>query len=157
MSEDRDAPRENQRWWVYHKAASTAQQITKPMYTQNSTTDSFHRATFTTVSCSRFIHDTAVAQSAFNHQQQKWFPIPSPAGHPGEPVCMTTVTQITQDTITPFLSETGWRVCGTPANFNGFRVLPSLLHRRCITEVNKTLHDVCLSPGLYTYSAALAP
>ena len=102
--------------------------MTKPMYTQNSTTDSFHRATFTTVSCSRFIHDTAVAQSAFNYQQQKWFPVPSPAGHPGEPVCMTTVTQITQDTITPFLSETGWRVCGTPANFNGFRFLAALLH-----------------------------
>jgi len=29
-------------------------------------------------------------------------------------------------------------VCSTPANFNGFRVLASLLHRRRSTEVNKT-------------------
>jgi len=28
----------------------------------------------------------------------------------------------------PLAAEIGWRVCCTPANFNGFRVLPSLLH-----------------------------
>ena len=34
-------------------------------------------------------------------------------------------------------------VWGTPANFNGFRVLlASLLQRRCSTEANQTLHDV---------------
>jgi len=42
----------------------------------------------------------------------------------------------------------GWRVCGTPANFNRFRVLASLLHRRLSTEVNKTLQDVRPSPVL---------
>jgi len=26
--------------------------------------------------------------------------------------------------------EIGWRVWGTPANFNGFHILASLLHRR---------------------------
>jgi len=48
----------------------------------------------------------------------------------------------------PLKSEVGWRVWGTPANFNGFPVLASLLHRRRATEVNKTLHDVQQSPAL---------
>ena len=42
----------------------------------------------------------------------------------------------------PLTAEIGWRVWGTPANFDGFRVLASLLHRRRSTEVNVTLHDV---------------
>jgi len=44
--------------------------------------------------------------------------------------------------------ETSWRVWGNPANFNGFRVLVSLLQRRRLTEVNQTLHDVSPSAGL---------
>jgi len=28
----------------------------------------------------------------------------------------------------PLAAEICWRVCGTPANFNGFRVLAALLH-----------------------------
>jgi len=48
-------------------------------------------------------------------------------------------------------AEIGWRVWGTPANFNGFRVLVSLLHQRRSTEVNQTLHDVWRSPGLVQY------
>jgi len=39
-------------------------------------------------------------------------------------------------------AEIHWRVWGTPANFNEFRVLASLLHRRRSTEVNQTLHHV---------------
>ena len=39
---------------------------------------------------------------------------------------------------------------GTPANFNGFRVLASLLQRRRSTEANQTLHDVWPSPAGYT-------
>jgi len=57
-------------------------------------------------------------------------------------------------------AEIGWRVSGTPANFNGFRVLVSLLHQRRSTEVNQTLHDVWRSPGLVQYiyiMGALAP
>ena len=42
-------------------------------------------------------------------------------------------------------------VWGTPANFNGFRVLASLLHRLRSTEVNQTLHDVWLSSALVHY------
>ena len=64
----------------------------------------------------------------------------------------------------PQAAEIGWQVWGTPANFNGFRVLASLLRRRRSTKVNQTLHDVWPSPGLvhYTYtiyalSGALAP
>jgi len=51
----------------------------------------------------------------------------------------------------PLAAEICWRVWGTPANFNGFRVLAALLHRRRSTEVNKTLRDVWLSPGLVHY------
>jgi len=49
-------------------------------------------------------------------------------------------------------AEIGWRVWGTPANFNGFRVLASLLHRCRSTEGNQTLHDVWPSPGLVHYA-----
>ena len=43
-------------------------------------------------------------------------------------------------------------VCGgTPANFNGFRVLAALLQRCRSTEANETLHDVWPSPGLVDY------
>ena len=40
---------------------------------------------------------------------------------------------------------------GTPGNFNGFRVLSTLLQRRRSTEVNQTLHYVWPSPGLVRY------
>jgi len=42
----------------------------------------------------------------------------------------------------PLAAEIGLPVWGTPANFNGFRVLASLLHRRRSREVNQTLHDI---------------
>jgi len=48
-------------------------------------------------------------------------------------------------------AKIAWSVWGTPANFNGFRVLASLLQRRRSTDVNQTLHDVWLSPGLVHY------
>jgi len=51
----------------------------------------------------------------------------------------------------PLTAEIGWRVWGIPANFNGFRVLASLLQRRRSPEANQTLHDVWPSPGLVRY------
>ena len=48
----------------------------------------------------------------------------------------------------PLTAEIGSVVLGTPANFNGFRVLPSLLQGRRSPEANQTLHDVWPSPGL---------
>ena len=42
-------------------------------------------------------------------------------------------------------------VWGTPANFNEFRILVSLLWRRRSTEANQTLHDIWPSPGLVHY------
>ena len=51
----------------------------------------------------------------------------------------------------PLAAEIGSLVWGTPANFNGFRVLTSLLQRRHLTESNQTLHDVWPSPGLVHY------
>ena len=52
----------------------------------------------------------------------------------------------------PLTAEICWRVLGTPANFNGFCVLASLLQRHRSTEVNKTLQDVWPSPALVYYT-----
>jgi len=51
----------------------------------------------------------------------------------------------------PLTAEIGSGVWGTAANFNGFRVLPSLLQRRRSPKANQTLHDVWPSPGLVYY------
>jgi len=42
----------------------------------------------------------------------------------------------------PLTAENDGPVWDTPANFNGFRVMTSLLHRRRSTEVNQTLQGV---------------
>jgi len=54
----------------------------------------------------------------------------------------------------PLTAESGWRVWGTPANFSGFCILASLLHRCRSSEVNQTLHDVWPSPGLVHYTVS---
>jgi len=51
----------------------------------------------------------------------------------------------------PLTAESGSGVWGTPANFHRFSILASLLHQRCSTEVNQTLHDVWPSPELLHY------
>ena len=51
----------------------------------------------------------------------------------------------------PLTAESGSGVWGTPANFNGFCVLPSLLQRCRLQETNQTLHAVSTSPGLVHY------
>jgi len=48
-------------------------------------------------------------------------------------------------------AEIGSGVCGTPANFNRFRILPSLLQQRQSPEANQTLHSVWPFPGLVHY------
>jgi len=48
----------------------------------------------------------------------------------------------------PPTAEIGLGVWGTLANFNGFRVLASLLQRRRSPEANQTLNDVWSSPRL---------
>jgi len=48
----------------------------------------------------------------------------------------------------PLAAEIVSLVWGIPANFNRFQVVASLLHRRRSADVNKTLQDVWLSPGL---------
>jgi len=73
-------------------------------------------------------------------------------------------------TVRPMLSDRCLSVClpvclsvRPPANFNRFRVLASLLHRRRSLEANQTLHGVWPSAGLvhshtvYTFSGAFAP
>jgi len=63
----------------------------------------------------------------------------------------------------PLTAEIVSETFGTPANFNGFRVLASLLQRRHWLEANQTLH-LCTTFGrllgwytIYTFSEALAP
>jgi len=51
----------------------------------------------------------------------------------------------------PLTAEIGSLVWGTPANFNRFCILASLLHRRRSLEANQTLHDVWPSPVLVHY------
>jgi len=51
----------------------------------------------------------------------------------------------------PLVAEIVSLVWGTPANFNGFRVLASLPQRRRSTEGNQTLHDVWPSPARLHY------
>jgi len=51
----------------------------------------------------------------------------------------------------PLAAEIDLRVLGTPANFNEFRVLASLLHRCRSTDINQTLNDVWPSPALVYY------
>ena len=51
----------------------------------------------------------------------------------------------------PLAAEIGSLVWDTPGNFNGFRILASLLQLRRSTEANQTLHDVWPSPGLVHY------
>jgi len=51
----------------------------------------------------------------------------------------------------PVTAEIGSGVWGTPANFDSFHVLPSLLQRHSWPEANQTLHDVWPSPGLVHY------
>ena len=51
----------------------------------------------------------------------------------------------------PLTAEIGSEVWGTPANFNGFRVLAALLQRCRSAEANQTLHDVWPSPRLVHY------
>ena len=48
----------------------------------------------------------------------------------------------------PLAAEIGSLVWGTPANFNGFRVLAALLHGTLEVGVSQTLHGVWPSPGL---------
>ena len=61
----------------------------------------------------------------------------------------------------PLAAEIVSGVWGSAANFNGFRVLASLLYWRRSRDVNKTLHDVSPSPGLlhyiYTFGGSIAP
>jgi len=47
--------------------------------------------------------------------------------------------------IGPLMAEIGSGIWGTPANFNEFRVLASLLHQRRATEINQTARCLAVS------------
>ena len=51
----------------------------------------------------------------------------------------------------PLTAEIGLPVWGTPANFNRFCIMASLLQRRRSPEANQTLHDLWSSPRLVHY------
>ena len=67
--------------------------------------------------------------------------------------CRPTSSTCAHDMVnfSPLTAEMGSLVWGTPANFNRFRVLASLLYRRRSTEVNQILHDVWQSCRLVHY------
>ena len=50
----------------------------------------------------------------------------------------------------PLAAKICWRVWGTPANFNGFRVLAALLHGTLVVGVSQT---AALNRGCHLYSA----
>jgi len=50
----------------------------------------------------------------------------------------------------PLIAEICWRVRGTPANFNGFRVFAALLHSTLVVGVSQT---AALNRGRHLYSA----
>ena len=54
----------------------------------------------------------------------------------------------------PLMAKICCRVWGTPAKFNGFHVLPSLLQRRRSPEANQTLHDVWPSHYIYIFGGS---
>ena len=54
----------------------------------------------------------------------------------------------------PLMAEICWRVWGTPAHFNGFRVLAALLHGTQVVGVNQT---AALNRGRHLYSAGRPP
>ena len=69
----------------------------------------------------------------------------------GKNVLNRNISSICPHTMLNFGSLTAeicWRVWGNPANFNGFHVLASLLHRRRSSDVNQTLHIVWPSAAL---------
>jgi len=59
----------------------------------------------------------------------------------------------------PLTAEIGLPVWGTPANFNRFHVLASLLQRRRPQEVNQTARSLAVSWAgtLYIHFLGLAP
>jgi len=48
-------------------------------------------------------------------------------------------------TFSPLMAEISSLVWSTPANFNGFHILASLLHRCRSLQANQTMHDVVLN------------
>jgi len=50
----------------------------------------------------------------------------------------------------PLTADICWRVWGTPANFNGFRILAALLHGTVVVGVSQT---AALNRGRHLYSA----
>jgi len=55
----------------------------------------------------------------------------------------------------PLTAEIGSGVCGTPANFNEFRVLAALLHGSQVVSVSETLRRSAGQPSLWTLAHIL--
>ena len=53
----------------------------------------------------------------------------------------------------PLTAEIGSGVCGTPANFNGFRVLAALLNGTVVVGVSQTLRIEQRAPPVFDRAA----
>ena len=53
----------------------------------------------------------------------------------------------------PLTAEIYWRVWGTPANFNGFRVLAALLHGTLVVGVSQTMCAEQTAPRIFCRAA----
>jgi len=54
---------------------------------------------------------------------------------------MSSICAYNMVNVGPLTAEIRWRVWGTPANFNGFRVLAALLHGTLVVSVSQTLRS----------------
>jgi len=53
----------------------------------------------------------------------------------------------------PLMAEIGSGVCGTPANFNGFLVLPALVNSILVVGVSQTLRIEQRAPPIFGRAA----
>jgi len=65
---------------------------------------------------------------------------------------ISSISPYNMANVGPVTADIGSVVWGTQANYDGFRVLASLLQRHRSPEANQTVHDVSRSPWLVEYS-----
>ena len=104
--------------------------------------------------CSRLAANTGCKSRHLGTIAQLWRATSSQLRHVstiGKNLLSSNTSSTCLVNFSPLVAEILSLVWGTPGNFNGFRVLATLLQRRRSTEVNQTLHYVWPSPVLVHY------